>query len=361
MTKSPKGRAEVPTPPLDDRGLALPPLDPVIALRVMGTDEELRLSPEKTTFTLGALPTPEVALSLPKPHVSRVHCTIQRKGNRLHISNGDSTNGLFFDDHPSEAGEVTAGKTFRVADVYLLALDDRLRDLRPELLRVLGLTDHARVDAALQLIASGDRLLLQGAPGCDQLRLAEAIHRASARRGRAFVHVQPPLATEGERAVVLRHADRGTAFLDLDALPTLTAPFVRELFGTTYHIRPIFAARTEARAQKELGDGHARALRSIAIPPLADRRADIPRLLDDILVNEYQSPRLAASQLPARVPARVLAALSVKAYPKNLDDLRAQAKNFHALLAHDFNKTAAAEALGKSVQALSEWMDRLGF
>jgi transcriptional regulator with PAS, ATPase and Fis domain len=129
---------------------------------------------------------------------------------------------------------------------------------------------------------------------------------------------------------------------------------VRDLFGTTYHIRPVFAARNHDRVKKQLGDDHARALRSISIPPLAERRQEIPRLLDEILVNEHKSPRLATE---LKKPA--LDALSAKAYPRNLDDLRAQADRLFALMKNDFNKSAAADALGISVQAVSEWMDRL--
>jgi transcriptional regulator of acetoin/glycerol metabolism len=342
------------TDPLaDDAGLSLPPSDPVIALRVVGANVEVPLSPQKRVLTIGSAPTPDVDVSLSSRHVSRVHAAIHRRGNRLRIVDQESTNGIFLHDRREPAFEVAAGQSFRIADVKLLALDEHIRTLRTEAQWALGLGANAPVDDALETIATGAPLLLLGKPNCEQRALAEAIHRSSARRHRAFVPVAPPLATRPEQAAVLVHASRGTAFVDLEAIPTPSAFFVAHLFGPTYHIRPIIAATSYEQARELLGDERAQHLRTIGIPPLADRRADVPRLFDILFVR--QGSRRTIAELGA---ARV-AALMQYDWPRNFDDVRRHAPRLLALIEHG-SVRAAARALNVAPQSLLEALGRIG-
>jgi hypothetical protein len=245
------------TDPLDESGLSLPPSDPVTALRVVGQNIELPLSSAKRTFTLGAAAEPEVDLTVPSAvsaRVSRLHALIQRKANRLWVNDQHSTNGTYLRDRREPSFEIGAGQSFRIADVKLLALDEHLRVLRPHVQWILGLTAHAAVDAALELIADGGPLLLLGRPGCDQLALVREIHRTSARRQRALVEAPARFETRAEQTSVLTHASRGTIYLDLATINgPLPAFFVSHLFGETYHVRPIVSAPSLEKAEDQLG------------------------------------------------------------------------------------------------------------
>jgi hypothetical protein len=345
------------TDPLDETGLSLPPSDPVTALRVAGQNIELSLSSEKRTFTLGAAAEPEVDLTIPtlvSSHVSRLHALIQRKGNRLWINDQQSTNGIYLRDRREPSFEIGAGQSFRVADVKLLALDEHLRVLRPHVQWVLGLGAHAAVDAALELIADGGPLLLLGRPGCDQLALAHEIHRTSARRQRALAEAPVRFETRAEQTSLLAQASRGTIFLDL---ATLTAPlpafFVSHVFGETYHVRPIVSAPSLERAEDQLGKDNARRLPVISVPPLAERRADIPRLLDALFIKAESVRRV------AELGDDNVAALREYGWPQNFDDLRRNVPRLLALIEHG-KLRAAARALGVSAPALSEALERLG-
>lgn len=345
------------TDPLDESGLSLPPSDPVTALRVVGQNIELPLSSAKRTFTLGAAAEPEVDLTVPSAvsaRVSRLHALIQRKANRLWVNDQQSTNGTYLRDRREPSFEIGAGQSFRIADVKLLALDEHLRVLRPHVQWILGLTAHAAVDAALELIADGGPLLLLGRPGCDQLALVREIHRTSARRQRALVETPARFETRAEQTSVLTHASRGTIYLDL---ATITGPlpafFVSHLFGETYHVRPVVSAPSLEKAEDQLGKENARRLPVINVPPLTERRADIPRLIDALFI-KAESGRRVTELGDANV-----AALRDYAWPQNFDDLRRHVPRLLALIEHG-KLRPTARALGVSAPALSEALDRLG-
>jgi hypothetical protein len=345
--------SKLPTPQLDSEVLALPPPDPIVALRVVGEDVELRLSPQKRTFTVGARRTPEVDVSIPRKFVSDVHAFLQRKGNRIAVVDNESTNGIFIRDRREPSFEIAAGDSFRIADVRLVALDERLLLLRPGLQWCLGLDAHVAIDEALDAIAGDDPIALIGRPGCDQLELARVVHETSLRRGRSFVVVEPPLATEAERTAVLARAARGTAHVDLDALPTLRAPFVRELFGSTYQVRPIVVASDYARIERQLGTDRARQLRIVRIPPIVERREDVPRLIDALFA------QAGCSRSVVELGPRAVEGLKRYGWPRNFDDLRRHATRLRAYLEHG-SKRAAAEALGLSPSSFMEALERIG-
>src|SRR5262249_44935552 len=162
-----------PTAPAAQTGLSLPPADAVTALRIVGSNlPELLLPPEKRIFNLGSDDHPDIdvrvsskiAKSDPsaQEHVSRVHLQIQRKGSRLGIVDQGSTNGPFIKDRRERDGDIAAGESFRVGNVTLLAMDDHMRALRPTLRWVLGFDAHPYVDKVLEVVTSGDPLLLVG-------------------------------------------------------------------------------------------------------------------------------------------------------------------------------------------------------
>jgi hypothetical protein len=341
------------TPILAEPGLALPPSAPVIALRVVGKNLELRLSPERNSFTLGSAKAPEVDLTIDSAHVSRLHALVHRKGNRLTIIDHVSTNGIYWRNHREPSFEVVAGASFRVADVALLALDEQLALLRPRLLWALGLGAHEAADAALEEIALDAPILVLGKPGSDQEALARDIHATSPRRSAGFVGAPSHFDSRGDQVAALVQASRGTLFADLGRDGTLPSFFVSHLFGVTYHTRPIIAAPTYERAAAVLGADHARRMRVINVPPIADRRADVPRLLDAMLV------QAGSSRTVAELGDERVAALLAFDWPRNFDDLRRTAPRLLALIEHR-KLTPAAQSLGVTKASLHEALDRIG-
>jgi hypothetical protein len=347
---------KVPTPEMQTSPLDLLPSEPVVALQVVGEGWELPLSPVQHNFALGKLAPPAVDLSLAgKQFVSERHAFLSRRGNALTVTDNRSRNGTFFAGRRDTYGEVTAGKSFRVADVKLLALDERLRQLREHLQWVLGYDAHEQVDQALVNIADEEAkgILLLGPPGCEQRELAEAIHTSSARRHRGFVVAEPPLQHNAEEVAALTRARQGTMLVDLAAVTPL-AFLARHLFGTTYHVRPIIAARTSTQVETTLGKDYARGLRVITLRPVADRRAEIPTLLDELL------KRAQCARTIADLGERNLAALVTNhRWKGNFRDLREAARRCQALLEAP-TQAVAAERLGMSPSSLSEWLSGLG-
>ena len=357
-----KGPATFPTDPSDDPGLSLPPADPVVALHVVGTEHEIPLAPSRKIFSLGSAKAPDIlhvssrmvkGADYGLDHVSSLHVLVQRKGNRLRVRDQGSTNGTFLDDRREDEFEIAAGKSFRMGDVTLLALDEMLQQLRPRLQWALGLSANAMVDKALEVIATGDAIALVGPADCDQLGLARDIHATSARRQHAFVAVEPPLATRREQTAILEHAAKGSAYLDVSRFGDLPAYFVSHLFADAYHVRPIVAARDLDAIAKHLGHAHTNKLRIIAMPAIADRRADVPRLLE-MLFREAGSKRR-IEELGTENVARLMS----YTWSGNFEELRRWAPRLAAILDHG-GVRAAARALNMSHSTLLDWLDRVG-
>lgn len=359
------GGPSIPTAPAQQTGLALPPADAVTALRIVGARlPEIPLPPEKRIFNLGSDDHPDIDVRVSsklasdaaaEEHVSRLHLLIQRKSSRLWIQDQGSTNGTFIKDRREREGFIAAGDTFRVGDVTLLAMDDQMRLLRPTLRWVLGFDAHAYVDSVLALVTAGDPLLLIGPPACEQRILAEQIHATSARRGLGFVAVTAPLP-DRERFNDFAAASHGTVYVDLDELRRVPAWFVGLLFGDTYQVRPIISAPSAEAARKHLGDLSMPRLRVITIPAIKDRREDVPGILNSL----FRQPPLSSDREVAELGAERLSRLKAFDWPENFDDLRRNAPKILAYIKAGFNETAAARALGKTRQSLSESLRRIG-
>jgi pSer/pThr/pTyr-binding forkhead associated (FHA) protein len=356
----------IPTPPTEQTGLALPPADAVTALRIVGTSlPEIALPPDRRIFNLGSDDHPDIDIRVSSKiatgdtrapeSVSRVHLQIQRKGNRLWIIDMDSTNGTFIKDRRERDGGIAAGETFRVGSVTLLAMDDHMRTIRPTLRWVLGFDAHGYVDRMLEVITTGEPLLLVGPAVCEQRYLAEQIHCTSARRGFGFAPISPPLP---ERAQVsgLAAASHGTAYLDLANFHRLPAWFVDHLFGDTYQVRPIIASPSVETATLRLGDHNMPKLRVITIPSIKDRSVDVPGILNSL----FRRPPLDSAREIAELGESRLERLQAFDWPDNFDDLRRNAPRILAYIEAGFNERATARKLGKSHQSVSESLRRIG-
>ncbi len=338
---------------------ALPAVEPVTALRVVGRNVELLLSPAQASFTLGGAASPEVDVTLDGDGVSRLHVILQRKGPKLRVLDQRSTNGTYYRDRFDPDFELAPGDVFEVTRrIKLIALDEHLRLLRPRLQWALGLRAHAAVDDALAAIATNEPILLAGPAWCEQRTLAEEIHRRSPFRARDFVTAPATFETRQEQDAKLEHAARGTLYLDLTgATDPLPNHFVSSLFAGA--IRPIVVASTEAQAEKMI-DSYARRLLVIKLPPLAARREDIPRLLDALILQAGMGKGQAEPAPLAALGDDNVAGLKAYDWPGNFADVRRAVPRLHALLTNGIKLRPAARALGlKSVSSLIEALHRI--
>ena len=361
-----EGDRTTPTSPKEQTGLALPPAGAVSALKIVGTGlPELRLPPNARILHLGSDDHPDIHIRVSSriaqgdlrasESVSRCHLEIHRKGSRLWILDKNSTNGTFIKDRREPEGEIRAGETFRVGDVTLLAMDDQMQQLRPVLRWVLGFDAHAYVDASLEVITTGDPLLLVGPPACEQRYLAEQIHDTSARRSFGFSPFCPPLP-ERDQVGGLAAAFRGTVYLDLAESHRLPAWFVGHLFGDAYQVRPIIASPSLETARLCLGEYNLQKFRVITIPAIKDRSGDVPGILNSL----FRQPPLESEREVATLGEWKLERLKAFGWPDNFDDLRRNAPKILAYIEAGFNARAAARKLGKSHQSVMKSLRRVG-
>lgn len=215
---------------------------------------------------------------------------------------------------------------------------------------------------ALRAVAETDAdVLITGATGTGKEVAARALHRASARDGGPFVHINcaalPEALMESElfgaeagafpgatraRFGKLEHARGGVLCLDeIDSLPlALQAKLLDVLHNRrvtrlgsneaiALDIRVIALSKSDLEAEVARGRFRADLLYrlnvvTLQMPPLADRREDIPGLFAMLLgqaATRYKRPR------PEPTPAD-LGALAARDWPGNVRELRNAAERF---------------------------------
>jgi DNA-binding NtrC family response regulator len=296
-------------PALSFRGFRLV----VLSGELRGRDIEI----VKDSITLGRSRSCEVVV--PDHSVSRVHAEIRREDDRYRLLDRESTSGTYLGGSRITDAFLRPGDELRLGQVEMRFVP---RDRQPELLPseeeqfgpVLGRSlAMRRVFAVLERIADKDvSVLLQGETGTGKDLVARAIHDASPRREQPFVIVDcDGLAPEqlelelfgaregGEaRRGAFELAGGGTLFLDeVSELPAdVQAKLLRVLESGRFRrvgdseersadVRLIAASHRDLRACVEQGslrdDLYFRlAVVSCELPPLRDRREDIPMLIE---------------------------------------------------------------------------------
>ena len=216
--------------------------------------------------------------------------------------------------------------------------------------------------AALRAIAATEAdVLIEGETGTGKEVAARAIHRMSPRQSGPFVHINcaalPAALIESElfgheagafagamrpRYGKFEHGRGGTVFLDeIDSLPLelqaklLTAIQNRVItrLGSNEPIdldlRFIAASKVDLAQAAEIGTFRADLLyrlnvTSLRMPPLSERREDIPRLFMDLVGQAAARYKIN----PPQVPGAVLDALVGRDWPGNVRELRNMADRF---------------------------------
>lgn len=330
-------------------------------LQLYNTDVAFELPRSQRIFTLGSDARSDIAIR--DEFVSATHCLVERRGPGLRVTDQQSYNGTFFDGRKLAVFDPRPGDTFVVGRIRLLVLNDEMRAGLAVLGDILGAPDDVRSTSACDVVVAaheGTNILIVGEPGCDQERVAEAIHGMSLRRGRTLVEIAGEPADRATQRAVLDRASRSTLVLTLDGkTPVMDATFVSMLFDPTYHIRVIVLAPSMAKTRDVLGDDATNTMRLLPVMPLDQRPGSIPRLLDRMLEDRGAPLRFSDFTTPNQ-QALIAHSWHVQNAPKNLAALRVGAERFPVIAAAP-SLRQAAEQLGVSRSSLQGWFsDQLG-
>jgi DNA-binding NtrC family response regulator len=270
--------------------------------------------------------------------VSRHHVVVRCTDRGYRASDAGATTGTVVGDHVVTGALLRHGSQVMIGATTLLfeiLEEEVIEPLSPDerWRGVLGESPAMRrLFAVLPRIAASDAtVLLEGEPGTGKSFIAQAIHDASGRG--PFITVDcstiPPAQIESvlfgaTRIGAFETAAGGTIFLDeigelphdmqwklLRALETRTV----QRIGTPLDVRVIAATDRDLREMVNRGtfraDLHAR-LQGLAIPPLRERREDIPTL-----VAHFYHQLTGASD----PPAELLCVLSSMDWPGNVREL----------------------------------------
>jgi transcriptional regulator with GAF, ATPase, and Fis domain len=261
------------------------------------------------------------------------------------------------------AVSIANARAFEEIDVLRARLEEENLYLREEVTAALGMRDFVGESAALQkvlrqvqLVAPTDAsVLISGESGTGKELVARGIHEASTRKGRALIKVNcgavPDSLFESEffghvkgaftgaindRPGRFELADRGTLFLDeigevplqmqtklLRALQEHEFERVGDTRTRKVDVRVIAATNRDLKRDVEAGRFrqdlfYRLSVFPLDIPPLRERREDIPRLVQHFAA---QSARRLNRPVP-RIRQSEMAALTAHGWPGNVRELQ---------------------------------------
>jgi len=301
---------------------------------------------------------PACDLQLTDERASRRHLRVAIEDGRFVVEDLQSTNGTLYEGSALTRARVPAGATLKVGRSFLRVQPVAQRvELPPSRARRFGelVGDGLamrEVFAVLELAAQGDvTVLLEGETGTGKELAARALHEAGARRKGPFVAVDcgalPESLIESElfghvrgaftgasaqRAGAFARAHGGTLFLDeLGAVsPNVQARLLRAVeeravrpVGSDQErpvdVRLVAASRHDLSAQVAAGsfrpDLYYRlSVLRVTLPPLRQRREDIPALVAELLRRRGLEP--------GAVEGPSLDALTGYGWPGNVRELR---------------------------------------
>ncbi len=232
--------------------------------------------------------------------VSRFHAELALMPEGVRVRNLSSTNGTFFGSSRIESIVLTPAAELKVGRtrIELLPADVPAPDVPSEATRfgvLVGATPlMRRVFGVLERVAGTEvPVLVEGEAGVGKSEAARAIHDASPRAAGPFsvLEVGGSLP-DGAVESAMRAASGGT--MVLDRVDQVSAPVAAALVKALearergeLDVRPIATSRSDMRERVESGAAprdlyfHVASVR-IVIPPLRDRKDDLPRLIREI-------------------------------------------------------------------------------
>jgi DNA-binding NtrC family response regulator len=334
----------------DDEPPRLEPLELVVAT---GPDAGLKLELKSGSYLIGKSAT--CALVLTDEKVSRVHLELRLDDDGAHVRDLDSTNGSYYHGARFQQVTVGAGAVMRIGSTTLQLVTprppSRLAPSRSDHFgRLSGASLIMRELFALleQVARTSSSVLIEGESGTGKELCAAAIHGASTRaeqrlavcdlttiprtliESELFGHAKGAFSgASADHAGLFESADGGTVFLDeigelelemqSRLLRVLEERKVRRI--GEWHFRPLdvrVLAATNRDLDAEVRAGrfradlyHRLAVVCVRIPPLRERREDIPMLVAELL---------AARNVRASAP--LLSILQEHDWPGNVRELR---------------------------------------
>lgn len=331
--------------------------------------------------------------------LSRAHCTLRRRGNRIEMTDQSSKNGTYLDNRREPVFNFGVGESWVVAKTTkLLALNDEMYTWRPAFVDVLGVNPRLGVnpktpDDLLVAAFNTTNILITGEPGCGHELLAEGIHRISKRRDLDCETVSAFPKTMVATRELIDRVEQATLVLNLlpskvkesesgseseveiadqpreeDAENT-TAPsrrgapehentridqtFVSMLMSSSYHVRLIVLAPSKSIATEILGADAVPPFH-VELTPLRYRTAEILSLLDRAFVTTGGTLRV------SHLTQKSQDALEAYLWPGNFNQLQLAARLLD-MKARKISFKDCAAALERNDRSLQYWFtDALG-
>jgi transcriptional regulator with AAA-type ATPase domain len=330
---------------------------PAVELVVVeGKDRGLRATVQRGVARIGSAKGSDLALS--DPTVSRLHCEIRVRADRITLRDPGSTNGTFVGGARIRDADVPAGTLMRVGgttvrvDVSDTPAFVEISD-SPSFGELVGASVAMRqLYAVLERIAPTDTtLLIEGETGTGKDVVARSLHAASRRKNGPFVPIDcgaiPESLFESElfghvrgsfsgatsdRKGVFEEADGGTLFLDeigempiglqpklLRAIETKTIRRVGSNVAKSVDVRIVAATNRDLAACVNEGrfreDLYYRlAVVEVGLPSLRERPEDVPVLAQHFF--DKLAPGAGA------LPPDFLRVLSSRGFPGNVRELK---------------------------------------
>ncbi len=326
----------------------------IVALRTTPDKRELELPRGRRRLTIGSHQ--DCDLVIADPYVSAMHCLLERRDDGTTIVHDrGSKNGTLLNGNRVEVAEVTAGTLLTLGRTVLVALGASGRTRTTAFEQLIGDDPGFRgaVDMAIRAASSECSVLIAGETGTGKELVARAVHDASHRAAGPFVPIncgaipRELIASElfghrrgaftgadTDREGVFAKAHGGSLFLDeIGELPLEQQPHLLRVLesGMIRRVgdeseRPV-EVRTVAATNRLTGLGeegarlrvdlyHRLATVVVALPPLRERRGDIPALVAGFL------RELAATHGERRIAPSTLRRLMNHPWPGNVRQLR---------------------------------------
>jgi FHA domain len=258
--------------------------DAIEALGEYDTPREHELSVITKSFDLGG--SSRCAVSVPGCGLSKRHCLLERRGMRFLVHDLDSKNGTIHDGRRiREAIDLNPGDRFTAVPITFVALNRAMRVHRPLLIDLLGTAFAPSADKLMIEAAKGlGNLLITGEAGCEQGRLAHAIHAMSLVHDRPLVECAALPVDRASQVALVTAASRSTLVLTLtEKTRAVDSTFHSMLFSRNYRIRVIVIAPGEVIARRVLSRDEVGRMQHVWIRPIAVRVGELPMLLDRLL------------------------------------------------------------------------------
>lgn len=283
----------------------------------------------------------ECDLVVRDPAVSRRHCEIALTPRGIVVRDLGSKNGTFLGEVRVVEVIVPAGTSVRIGTTRLTIAVAGQPVVVPlsraeSFGEAIGRAPNMRaLFAALERAAAvGDPVLLIGEPATGKTLLARSLHDAGPRRGGPFAVLGCRAAAPAHLDAALERAGGGTLLLDeVGALPPdVQTRLVRSLEsrrsarsleggGRREDVRVVATSARELKVP--IAEGlfrrdlyHQLAMIELRVPPLRERKEDIPLLVERLLA--AQSPPRALTDLPPHA----LELLDGHSWPGNLRELK---------------------------------------